>query len=465
MAWLKMNEASTERFMEWTSLGVQDLPCRFHNDQQVPLKKLARTVHAYKQPFIGPQRGITNSLLYKAAHCLHDAVDVRENCEEDREKGELWTRQTYNMSDKDYSFWQKTERYEIDRIADTDLQCNFIIRELLKIISNVERHLVITEKCLELRINILNITADSINKALENERDVIEEIINDLKAKVEELEKHLKRLRLIRPYLQKDVQYKTIAASINQSCQHNDRLLLYREPPNVTTEPPKLQKLNCDVWNDNVNNLIKTSTDIREACCNSCRGAEQVLQECKMKLHEAWKATDNALGSEIEKNNARLDRIRAEITAVLYDIQLSDQRTLSLRRSGYQEQHALQLAIWRQQREFLKPPREQIQDRCSGRIEEELKASDGRTTNIELCLRKNEEIHSDLQARRYLLEKQYDTISLHLFVDREYCEGLRRSVQQQQPTECLAKRTRFQPTSFPWRWKLSTKGVSACVCY
>lgn len=225
-----------------------------------------------------------------------------------------------------------------------------------------------------------------------------------------------------------DAEAKSMNLTVSKSCQHYDILLSF---PFFMEDKSKDQKLQYDseeTWEKNVSDRVKASVALRTECADLCRAAENAVAANNSKMAAFWKKSQNLLCEEIEKNEYSVFTTKQKLHTTLNDITAAEQRLAGMS-SDYDVQARVQkLTSWRQQRLTAKPEPEHIEDRPIKSLATEAKNIGNRMQLLREDIQNTEELIKSLNEMKADQIKELTMLSKQLFIDRDTCLGLRRTV-------------------------------------
>lgn len=381
-------------------------------------------------PHLGDGEDTTKQLNLKAALSKDHAVNTREWYESGNEQGENLIRQACTSRDKKVLHWQRNLRHEIDNLTSAFQSAADCVRLLLQTIEHFDRIFRISQETLSQRLQISPNEGpkDPINCSFEEEMTVNRTADEQMTTLMEQLRNYQSRIQDVRNCLISDAEAKSMNLTVSKSCQHYDILLSF---PLVIEEKSRDQKLQYDSeekWEKDVSCRVKDSVALRTECAELCRTAENAVAANNSKMAAAWKRSQNLLCEEIEKNEYSVFSTKQKLHTTLNDITAAEQRLAGMS-SDYDVQARVQrLTFWRQQRLTGKPEPEYIDDQPVKSLATEAKNIGNRMQLLREDIQNTEELLKSLNEMKADLIKELSMLSKNLFIDRDSCLGLRRTV-------------------------------------
>lgn len=300
---------------------------------------------------------------------------------------------------------------------------------LEKTLADTENPLFVAQECLfsrEKRMGV-DLVHDEVEKELTREVDNIRRCQEEMRGMIRSASNQLSLNRAAQHELDKDSCDKNMALNLDSTCQqlrNTSRGLQYHQGieqvDNSNSVPLSWIKFTSD-------NIARSQNE-RSASRDMRSSIEQLLTRVSTAIMNQWNASNTAITERSREYMDTKNKLQTHLAKVMQESYDMEKSIDHLRRCIQEKESPMQLAQTRLMTRIQRPNVERCRDQVHHRLVEEVYQIGETLEGLKAKLRESENTLQNLVRTRASLEQDLNIKNNSLFIDKETCLGMRKSL-------------------------------------
>lgn len=388
--------------------------------------------------FLGPEWHISNKNQYNSAEAQRSRserlVAESQRLVDEIEKSTQRTQSDVNKKIEqrldEIKFWKKELDDKLDQLLkETEALFTFKTR-LEKAIEKYQEPLYIIHKCIEYRDKRfgIDLVQDEVERELYKEAEVLQGVLALLQRTLEETGEQLRLNRASRYNLEKDLEDKCVALTIEDFCStltNNNPDICYANNP-VRIEP---NSVSVDDWLEFSNMNVEKADQQRNNSLALEALIDRILSQTANDLRKQFEAVNQAFQTQIKETKEAKEKLTTHLTKIMEEIAAQEKNVRTLSKAIQDKEGPAKVAHTRLESRRHRPNVELCRDSVQYRLIREVQEITCNVGRLKDTLAQAEIELKGLYRRQLSLQEEIQVKENSLYIDEVLCMQMRKSIQ------------------------------------
>ncbi|XP_054724426.1 tektin-5-like [Uloborus diversus] len=269
---------------------------------------------------------------------------------------------------------------------------------------------------------------DRVGNAIKEEQNSLQKAIDDMDKCTRDLKDCERKMQNARNALMSEVEAKSLTMNLGKRCQHAEPLLNF---PYMAADHPVDQIYHPNKeedWEKILADKLQNAVSVRQEAPHLCGRTADTIKRDKSDTADKWYRASKALQEIVQEDERTVFNIKNLLGGITEDTISTEQRIASFYDDLKIQDRVKDHQFWRLQTMTYRPGPDHIRDAPIRKLDEEVGNIEKKSSSILENIKHNKELLQNLNDEKRRQTLLLEKLSKKLFIEREHCLGLRRTV-------------------------------------